>query len=133
MPATATPRLRPRLRLKDGPTLVLGPGRIDLLEGIQRSGSISAAARAMGMSYRRAWLLVEALNLSFRTPLVESIAGGQRGGGAHLTDAGKRVVSLYRQMEEETRRAVAAAQTELEALLPPAPSPPQAPPLTPET
>lgn len=127
MPDPATARLRPRLRLKDGPTLVLGPGRVDLLEGIRQTGSISAAARAMGMSYRRAWLLVEALNLSFRTPLVESVAGGQRGGGARLTDAGERVVTLFRQMESDTRRAIASAQAELETLLPPTRPPTPAP------
>ncbi|WP_019645483.1 winged helix-turn-helix domain-containing protein [Novispirillum itersonii] len=124
MPDTAPPfRLHPRLRLKDGATLVLGPGRIDLLERIRDSGSISAAARAMGMSYRRAWLLVEAVNLSFRTPLVESVTGGQRGGGARLTATGEAVVALYRQMEEEACRAMAPAQTQLEALL--SPSSPQ--------
>ncbi|GAB3127505.1 winged helix-turn-helix domain-containing protein [Novispirillum itersonii subsp. nipponicum] len=119
MPQPAPSRLRPRLRLKDGPVLVLGPGRVDLLEGIKRTGSISAAAREMDMSYRRAWLLVDSLNLSFRTPLVESVTGGQRGGGAHLTAAGEQVVALYRQMEDDTRRAIASAQAALEALLPP--------------
>lgn len=116
-----TPRLTPRLRFKDGSTLVLGPGRIDLMEAIGQTGSISAAARAMGMSYRRAWLLVEALNLAFAHPVVESVAGGQRGGGARLTETGLAVVAAYRRMEQKAQDAMADEQTFLDSLLTPHP------------
>jgi len=76
-----------------------GPGKADLLERIAAEGSISRAARAMDMSYSRAWQLVEAMNLAFRKPLVESSAGGKRGGGAVLTRQGEEVLSLYRKMQ----------------------------------
>lgn len=105
--------LRLRLRLKAGKKLVLGPGRLDMLEGIEETGSISAAARRMGMSYRRAWTLVDDLNQCFREPLVESVAGGQRGGGARLTAFGAEVAALYRQV---VAAAEAAASVDLAAL-----------------
>ncbi|EKV32010.1 DNA-binding domain of ModE [Caenispirillum salinarum AK4] len=105
--------LRMRLRFKRGAQLVLGPGRMDLLALIDELGSISAAARRMGMSYRRAWLLVDETNRHFAAPLVESATGGQKGGGAHLTDAGREVLALYRDMED---RASAAVEPDLERL-----------------
>jgi len=84
----------------------LGPGKVDLIEAIERSGSISAAAREMGMSYRRAWLLVEALNQMFQSPLVVASPGGVRGGGAQITDFGKGVAAAYRRIEQKTRVAI---------------------------
>ncbi|WP_404382700.1 winged helix-turn-helix domain-containing protein [Caenispirillum salinarum] len=105
--------LRMRLRFKRGAQLVLGPGRMDLLALIDELGSISAAARRMGMSYRRAWLLVDETNRHFAGPLVESATGGQKGGGAHLTDTGREVLALYRDMED---RASAAVEPDLERL-----------------
>jgi molybdate transport system regulatory protein len=77
----------------------MGPGKADLLDAIEAEGSITRAARRMGMSYRRAWLLVEAMNASFRTPLVETARGGRRGGGARLTALGREALSRYRAME----------------------------------
>ncbi len=77
-----------------------GPGKADLLEHIAQEGSISKAAKAMEMSYSRAWQLVDAMNNSFRKPLVESTTGGRRGGGAVLTRAGEEILSLFRQMEK---------------------------------
>jgi molybdate transport system regulatory protein len=109
--------LRLRLRLKAGKKLVLGPGRLDILEGIQATGSISAAARGMGMSYRRAWTLVDDINQCFRDPLVESIAGGQRGGGARLTPLGETVAATYRRLLDTVAVAAEADKTALEALL----------------
>lgn len=109
--------LRLRLRFKRGPDLVLGPGRMDLLEHIAAQGSISAAARAMGMSYRRAWLLVDETNRHFASPLVESVAGGPHGGGARLTEMGERIVALYRTMESKAEAAVAEERAVLRALL----------------
>lgn len=116
---SAGPRsdLRMRLRFKCGGELVLGPGRMDLLEHIDSHGSISAAARAMGMSYRRAWLLVDETNSHFDRPLVESVAGGQRGGGARLTEEGRRVLALYRAMEARAKAAMGAELAELQGLL----------------
>ena len=96
--------LRIRLVFEDGS--MLGPGKADLLEAIRETGSISAAGRRMGMSYKRAWMLVETLNATFATPLVERSRGGAAHGGATLTDAGGRVLALYRDM---VARAAAAA------------------------
>src|SRR4051812_21686508 len=89
----------PRLRIVMGEGLILGPGKVDLIEAIERSGSISAAARTMGMSYRRAWLLVDALNHMFNRPLVVAAPGGSRGGGAQVTDFGRDVAAAYRRIE----------------------------------
>jgi molybdate transport system regulatory protein len=98
--------LRPRLRIVDADgTIVLGPGKADLLEAIARSGSIRAAAEELGMSYMRAWTLVKTMNAAFRSPLVEKERGGAGQGGAQLTKAGARVLRLYRRMEEKAERA----------------------------
>jgi molybdate transport system regulatory protein len=78
-----------------------GPGKADLLERIAIEGSISKAAKAMDMSYSRAWQLVDAMNAAFRKPLVEPKTGGRKGGGASLTRAGEEILSIYRQMEEQ--------------------------------
>ena len=83
----------------------IGPGKIVLLEAIDREGSISAAGRALGMSYRRAWDLVDALNKILGTPAVEASTGGYRGGGAMLTDAGRNLVADYRAIEKAAQRA----------------------------
>ena len=83
----------------------IGPGKIALLEAIQSTGSISAAARSIGMSYRRAWLLVDEINQALREPAVTAETGGVRGGGAAVTAVGERVVGLYRAIEfTNTRR-----------------------------
>jgi len=95
-----------RLRLVLKPDFALGPGKIDLLQGIQDTGSIAAAGRRMGMSYRRAWLLIEELNRSFKTPLVAASKGGAAGGGAVLTATGKQVLQRYRRMEKLTAKAI---------------------------
>src|SRR5690606_32046847 len=104
---------RLRLRLLFGPDAMLGPGKADLLEHIRDSGSISAAGRAMGMSYKRAWGLVEEMNAAFREPLVGSARGGPQGGGAWLTEAGSAVLGHYRRLEAIVAEAGAA---EIEAL-----------------
>jgi len=102
-----------RLRLVLEPGIALGPGKIDLLEGIKETGSISAAGKRMAMSYRRAWLLVDELNHYFKKPLVEASKGGAEGGGAALTEFGENVVTRYRRMEAQTASAI---KTELAAL-----------------
>ena len=83
----------------------IGPGKIALLEAIRSTGSISAAARSIGMSYRRAWLLVEEVNRSLREPAVMAETGGAGGGGAVVTPVGERVVGLYRAIESNARVA----------------------------
>lgn len=91
----------------------LGPGKVALLEAIALDGSISAAARRMGMSYRRAWELVENLNKAFGTPVVATATGGNRGGGTSLTPTGEEVVSRYRAIEQD---ALKSAEAHLDAL-----------------
>lgn len=86
----------------------MGPGKAALLSHIARTGSITSAARAMGMSYRRAWQLVEAMNRSFAGPVVVTEVGGRRGGGAVVTALGKRLVKLYRAMENKASSVIAA-------------------------
>lgn len=99
--------LRPVLRIDFPPEDRLGRGKILLLELIRQTGSISAAGRAMNMSYRRAWLLVDALNRMFREPAVESQRGGKQGGGAALTAFGEELVERFRAMEARARAAIA--------------------------
>ena len=95
-----------RLRILLDRDIAIGPGKAELLEGIRMTGSIAAAARRMGMSYKRAWLLVETMNGCFSKPLVEAIKGGKTGGGARLTPLGEDVLARYRRMESATGRAV---------------------------
>lgn len=90
----------PRVRILSGSAIAIGPGKADLLEAIDEAGSISAAARRMRMSYRRAWLLVRTMNDCFREPLVEAEKGGTSGGGARLTSIGRDVLVEYRRMAE---------------------------------
>lgn len=78
----------------------LGPGKVGLLEGIERTGSLSAAARQLGMSYRRAWLLLHSTNEGFAQPVVELSVGGRDGGGTRLTDFGRQLVADYRAFVE---------------------------------
>ncbi|QGZ35701.1 winged helix-turn-helix domain-containing protein [Stappia indica] len=110
-----------RLRLVFEPDAALGPGKADLLEGIAATGSIAAAGRRMGMSYKRAWMLVEQMNAMFAAPLVESSRGGASGGGARLTEGGEAVLELYRAMEAKAREAGADEIAGLRALLREAP------------
>jgi molybdate transport system regulatory protein len=95
----------------------LGAGKVALLESIEATGSISAAGRAHKMSYRRAWLLVDELNKLFAEPVVAAHHGGTKGGGAALTDSGRRIVSLYRDAEAKMRAAAEAEIDELESNL----------------
>lgn len=102
--AMGAPRLR--LRIDLGPRRV-GPGKIAILEAIAREGSISAAARGLRMSYRRAWELVEDLNATFGRPVVAASAGGSRGGGARLTPLGEEVITCFRAAESAATEAAA--------------------------
>lgn len=87
------------IRLDFSATCSVGPGKVSLLEGIARTGSLSAAARAMGMSYRRGWLLLRSINEDFNQPVVELSVGGRQGGGAKLTEFGLQLVNSYREFE----------------------------------
>ncbi len=105
------PRLR--LRLLRGRSVMVGPGKADLLAAIAATGSIMAAGRTMSMSYKRAWLLVDTMNRCFREPLVAAAKGGAGGGSARLTPAGERVLALYRRIEAH---AAEACDTEMQEL-----------------
>jgi molybdate transport system regulatory protein len=95
------------LRILAGDSPAMGPGRARLIAMIDATGSISAAAREMGMSYRRAWQLVEAINASFNRPVVLTAVGGKRGGGAAVTAFGREIVAVYQGMEEKASAAIA--------------------------
>ena len=101
-------RLKLKAQLMSGADIALGPGKVELLEWIARTGSISAAARGMRLSYRRAWLMVDTMNRSFKRPLVERAQGGAHGGGATLTDEGAAVVRRYRALEADLEAAAQA-------------------------
>lgn len=104
-----------RLQLKHG--VAIGPGKAALLESIAEVGSISAAGRALGMSYKRAWLLVDSMNTHFRSRLVEAAKGGNKRGGAVLTPLGAEVLERYRRMERKALKSIASEITGFEALL----------------
>lgn len=96
-----------RLRIVVGGEIALGPGKADLMEGIRETGSIAAAGRRMGMSYKQAWRLIETMNGCFAKPLVAAVKGGQRGGGARLTPLGEDVLRRFRRMQSASARAIA--------------------------
>ena len=102
------PPLKPVLRVDFPPGERLGRGKIELMEHIVATGSISAAGRAMDMSYRRAWLLVDALNHMFKEPVIESQRGGKQGGGAGLTPFGEELLARFRGMESRMRETLQA-------------------------
>lgn len=114
-PETPPPRLR--IRIVFGQDEMIGPGKVDLLERIDRCGSIAAAGREMNMSYKRAWELIGTLNAMFHAPVVNSTRGGSGGGGAVLTDLGREVLSLYRDFETEAASGGAGPLRSLQALL----------------
>jgi molybdate transport system regulatory protein len=102
------PQIELKLRLRHNQDIAMGPGKADLLEAIVRTGSISGAGRELDMSYRRTWQRVDLMNRCFSEPLVRSAVGGQRGGGAQVTETGLLVLARYRAMETA---ATAAAET----------------------
>ena len=118
MPDPASPDdPRFRLRLHFTPNGMLGPGKAELLEGIARTGSIAAAGRDMGMSYKRAWQLVDTMNAMFRAPVVSSTRGGPKGGGAAVTETGHAVLREYRALEDVAKQAGAEHIARLTAML----------------
>src|SRR5580698_9937631 len=111
------PEVRFRMRIRQAESVAIGPGKVDLLEAVQQHGSISAAARSLGMSYRRAWLLIDELNRSLKAPATHSEQGGQSGGGCTLTPVGERIIHLYREVEVEAQRSCAKQIAELTKLI----------------
>ncbi len=105
--AKSSSRLKPQIRILFRKAIAMGPGKADLLRAIAETGSISGAARRMEMSYRRAWLLVDTMNQSFQTPLVETATGGNHGGGARVTEFGMEVLERYQRMEAKATASVA--------------------------
>lgn len=119
--------LKLKLQLVCGDAYAMGPGKADLLEAIAREGSISAAGRALGMSYRRTWLLVDEMNRCFRERLVETLVGGGAERGARLTECGRAVLAAYRDLEADIAAALPsnAYRRLVEAMLD-EPAPPKA-------
>lgn len=112
---TKCPRLR--IRIVFGASEMIGPGKVELLERIDRCGSIAAAGREMNMSYKRAWQLIGTLNAMFKAPLVDSTRGGPGGGGATLTETGRMVLGHYRAFEVDVAKAGAARLDDLRIML----------------
>lgn len=112
--ADALNHIRWRMRIMRNNVIAIGPGKITLLEAVRDQGSITAAAKSLGMSYRRAWLLLDEINSSLANPATISSHGGARGGTSLLTEVGEQVIALYRRIEAQ---ATAANAQELEALM----------------
>lgn len=123
MDTTAKHQIVPILRISFPHEDRLGRGKMELLEHIRETGSISAAGRAMDMSYRRAWILVSDMNRMFSDPVVESQRGGQKGGGAALTPFGEELLSRFRRMEATVRASLASDLAWLESNCRPADAP----------
>jgi molybdate transport system regulatory protein len=97
--------LKLKLQLVCSDAVAMGPGKADLLEAIEREGSIAAAGRALGMSYRRTWILVDEMNRCFHEKLVDTLSGGGRERGARVTKTGRAVLDAYRQLESVTTKS----------------------------
>lgn len=106
-----------KLRLVLAPGIAFGPGKAEILKGVRETGSITAAGRRLGMSYKRAWLLVNIMNHDFEGPLVKASKGGQSGGGASLTPLGEQVLDCYLKMQIKTDKAVARELKQLQKSL----------------
>ena len=106
-----------RLRITAGDVIAIGPGKILLLEAIGETGSITAAAKQLDMSYRRAWMLLDELNGALKRPAVDSAKGGPHGGGSALTEVGQQLIALYRRVETTAERACQADMKKLVGLI----------------
>lgn len=114
---SAAKSIHPRFRIICGKDIAVGPGKVELLKNIQSTGSISSAAARMDMSYMRAWTLIKTMERCFKNRLVRVIRGGEKGGGAELTEAGEKILALYSRMETESLRAIAPAWKEIQKML----------------
>lgn len=117
VPVETPPEIRFRMRVRKGESIAIGPGKVALLEAIVEHGSISAAARSLNMSYRRAWLLIDELNNALTSPATTSEHGGKQGGGSVLTPVGAEVIRLYRDIEAHAYQAGKKQISSLTALL----------------
>jgi molybdate transport system regulatory protein len=108
-----------RLRIYRDENIAIGPGKVALLEAVAETGSISAAAKQLGMSYRRGWVLIDEMNKAFSAPVVSTAAGGAHGGGTALTAVGEELIKRYRAIENTSRVAAAADIAALNRLLAP--------------
>lgn len=106
-------RVRIRIHFSLG---FVGPGKIDVLEKVIETGSISAAGRALGMSYRRAWDLIDVMNTTFSSPVVTTQSGGKKGGGAEVTEFGRQLIDDYRNCERKFREAAAPELERMEKM-----------------
>ncbi|HXB58137.1 MAG TPA: hypothetical protein VNU95_01150 [Candidatus Acidoferrales bacterium] len=112
------PSLHPRLRILCGTVIAFGPGKADLLDALQKTGSITEASARLGMSYMRAWTLIRTMNRCFQEPLVVAIRGGTRGGGgAKLSETGRQALVLYRRIETKSLESVRPDWRKFEKLL----------------
>ena len=116
MPKKKCPAIKMRIRVYSG-NRMLGPGKMQLLEAINAKGSLSAAAKQMGMSYMRAWTLVKELNRDPEQPMIEMSRGGAAGGAASVTPFGARILRLYQEMDRAATRAASANGLKLVKLL----------------
>lgn len=107
------PTVRFRLRVSAGDLIAIGPGKVELLEAIREHGSLTSAAKALGISYRRAWMMLDELTRALKRPAVETASGGAHGGGTALTALGEELIARYRRVE---RTAAKACADDLEAL-----------------
>ncbi len=108
MAKPASPAASIRIRIAYGSDIAIGQGKADLLEAIGKTGSISAGARLLEMSYRKAWLLVDEMNQCFRSPVVLAAKGGAQGGGAHLTPTGEEALKRFRDIQAKAATAIEA-------------------------
>ncbi len=117
MESLSRPAIRPRIRIHRGEDIAFGPGKAELLTRLAETGSLNRAAKHMDMSYMKAWKLVQMMNRSYRQPLVQAARGGAGGGGAKLTEFGRDVLALYREMEAASLAAMAPSSARMLALL----------------
>ena len=113
-PDAQRPALKLRMRVSVGELIAVGPGKIALLEALVQTQSITQAAKALGMSYRRAWMLVDELNRALKEPAVATAVGGTHGGGSVVTETGLQLIALYRGIESQAQKA---AQADIKRLL----------------
>jgi molybdate transport system regulatory protein len=109
--------IQPRIRVWVGDDVALGPGKVELLELLHVTGSITAAARQMGMSYMRAWTLIQTMNRCFSEPLVLPTRGGKKGGSTALTETGLKALECYQEMEKSGLKAMARHWRRLRSLV----------------
>ncbi len=117
MPQDPAPLASIRIRIACGDEIAMGQGKADLLEAIAATGSIAAAGRQLGMSYRKAWLMVDEMNRCFANPVVEAVKGGAKGGGARVTETGRKALGQYRNIQALAKAAIEKELSQFRKLL----------------